>query len=320
MQSGLNLIQVPREMRNQILAYLHHEVTFDWKWRASGRRRFTFNVTIPRAPLLSLSLVCSRINIEYQESATLDHHMVIRWDGRTRKPSEGKAITISNSFDGAFKYAKTITMLMHESREGLPWRDIEKFFNLLQLHCPHLDSITIVSNSDGWETGHLRQEYLPSCTSITHPGRKDRAKVPDLLGGMFLKQYAHVLRVKTCSERLYGLAYFVSDASDPAAFLRYRVEIVAAHCYAKGNRTVRYASIDDVVVLCPHNDFSSAELARLSDHDKQTLAEHGGKTWGWEDWRGEDIRSASGSVHIERKEVPEEMNPHENEGFATWFD
>lgn len=169
----------------------------------------------------------------------------------------------------------------------------------------------IFSTSLDWPFSFLKIEQLPDCTTLPHPRREKSVKVPEVLSGMFLLQYAHCLHLRITYNGYTGAT----------VHLRPRIEILAIHSYVKEERNVQYAGLEDVIARCPPHELSITELATLlSDDDKAAIREYSEKTWAWEDWRGQDIRTASGQVHVELKEVAERKDVHEKEEFVMWFD
>ena len=216
--------------------------------------------------------------------------MIVHWDGRTEKPS-ARTITMPKGHEKCFKYARTITItLVEETYNGLTWPYVEMFSSLLQLHSPKLVSIKFFSQSSDLMFGDVKLEHLPICTSLPRPGREKRVKAPELLGGMFLIQYADCLRVNIFSSLTYGWKYyFYRWSSREPIYLYPWVEIVAIYHYVKEKGNVQYADLEDVIAPFPPHELSSEELVQSPDHDKETLREYAGKAWGWEDWQGEDI-------------------------------
>jgi hypothetical protein len=80
------LLNLPRELRNQIYEYLRHEVTLDWRWDCTRTRRIPFRVRVPNAPRLSVLLVCSRLHEEIlEEDFSKDMTVMLVWRGKRKK-------------------------------------------------------------------------------------------------------------------------------------------------------------------------------------------------------------------------------------------
>jgi hypothetical protein len=159
-----HLLTIPREIRDKIYGYLHHQIKTCWAWREIQSQPDCWDTAVlivHNAPLLDVLLTHSRLRDEYLESACFRvPSLTILYVPNDSYMSRGENQDISN---GILAQLRTATILFgFEFGTSGPshWVDIRKFTEVVASKAPKLSTLRIGMRYPGQEG--VPHEMLPA--------------------------------------------------------------------------------------------------------------------------------------------------------------
>ncbi|KAH7408733.1 hypothetical protein DE146DRAFT_647070 [Phaeosphaeria sp. MPI-PUGE-AT-0046c] len=290
--SEAHLLRIPREIRDRILYYVHHEVSFPWTFSTSRKRRLTFEVTIPYAPRLSVLLSCSRLCEEYMQQP-LNKSMVVHWVGSVKRRIRGKALEKHTKYKKACSRVENITLAISlGDEEGLMPRSddlkldchlTEKCINFFKPHISQLSSVIVISRKLAVE--HAWDRWRGNRVGTMRAEEASTGPVPDYLEGLQLVYFSRAL----CLYSLVETRTWDNEVKDSIYQLQVRY-------YASESHQIRHPTPEQMQVQFKSytiKDRHRSERRRLGKQDLEAINNVASRMWGWEELIGEDVYKSS---------------------------
>jgi hypothetical protein len=173
-----HLLTIPREIRNNIYTYLHHEAVLGWDWEngqnaCKGHILNQIAVRFGNAPCSSVIRAHSRLCDEYIKSApiqdlsaTIEVYPSIYAKANTDKDADvdARARRLASAFQNLRKITIFLTYIDASSRKYVPgaemWASIERLAGAIMSKAPRISSIRVAFNhNSGLELAHPEQQY-----------------------------------------------------------------------------------------------------------------------------------------------------------------
>jgi hypothetical protein len=315
-----HLLNLPRELRDGIYKYLVHEVSFEWKWKYSGKKTVHFKVRVQHAPMLSVLLVCSRMHEELKSLCFKNSDVVLIWNGTLLYKRAPTMPTVQKlKFRKAFDSVTDVKILMDGEFIDYRWDVVFKLMAVARQNVPHLISISIARKSC---VGHIYTHQLPYAEAAqpawsVHNSRKELDLLPDKISEFRLVQLSRVLGVgyehRNNYETATGAVRYYEEN------FRHSVVRYEVYVYAIGDKYVRRMGFEDVELLRLTDEYPEYFLKRLSTDEVRTIAQYSNRIWGWEELGEDEIAVSEAVIHVAKEDVAE-IEPTNNEGFALWFE
>lgn len=315
-----HILRIPREIRNQILSYVHHEVTFHWRRSRSRSRCLALDVTIPQAPRLSVLLTCSRLYEEYMEQRA-DKSMVIHWNGRVKRSGHGKGVEKELKYIKAFdrvenvKLVVDLTLLGEEGQAPtnesgrLECYLMDKLFDFFRTHLPRLAAVVVVSRKVA--ATDYSKPWQPNAWG--YPPRPEDAStgpVPDRLSGFQLVHFARSWCLYSNIEHRYRWQNQGKGTYNHVTDSMYQLQM---RCYASQSHKVRRPTPAQVQAQWKSYTITDekAQLPRrLEKHEMEAFDGPGCRMWDWEDFSEEEVYASKDVFRVDADENGYRRSPY----------
>jgi hypothetical protein len=286
-----HLLSLPRELRDQIYEYLRHEVSFNWKWKYSGRSRVQIHVKVPHAPRLSVLLVCSRMHQEMRSVHLAKSYMGLHWDGLCIKPRYAWSITKTPKYAKAFNTVMDVRLVIDNDVYNPPWTTTAKLVKVAKRHIPYLASITVSTKSC---MGHI---YV--LVPLANHRSIESQPAPDKIAGFHIMQLGRSLGVEYEQDPFFTRPPRSRVYYEPS--LRHRVNEFHIYLYIKGSHPVRLMTQKDVESLWPLREYPDKFLENLEAEDMQMIERFSTRMWGWEALKEDQLALSKGIVCVKEE-------------------
>ncbi|OAK97345.1 hypothetical protein IQ06DRAFT_296506 [Phaeosphaeriaceae sp. SRC1lsM3a] len=331
--SNAHLLQIPREIRDQILSYLEydHDVPFPWTWTKSRKRRTVFEITLPNAPRLSVLLTCSRLYEEYMQQS-VNKSMVVRWDGGVKRRVRGKALEKHPEYKKAFSRVENITFVIDlGGEEGrIPWLENRKLdhhllamcIEFFKSHTSRLSSVIVISRKcavqDAWHP------WQPNVVGTMRPGQTSTGRITDTLGGLQLVRLGRAMCLYSNIDDRYWRR---SSAS-----VRNSIYQLQMRYYASDSHTILHPAPEQAqaqfksYTIETKSKSVGGKRKPLERHEILAIDEVACRMWGWEELRGEDVYKSKEVLRVvpavdnEPPDVVSRADQEDGEGSDHYFD
>jgi hypothetical protein len=319
-QSDAYLLRIPREIRNQILSYVHHEVTFPWKWSRSRSRQLALDVTIPYAPQPSVLLTCSRLYEEYMQQRA-DKSMMIRWSGGVKRSHYRKRDVNELKYIQAFGRVENFELVIDLTRlrkEGeAPWSTgnrlecflMDELFDFFKPHLPRLASIVVFSRMVA--AVDASEPWQPRPFGPPRPEEASTGPVPDRLGGLQLVHFARALCLYSNIDHRYWREWRTgrvewNHVKDSIYQLQVRYYASESHKILQPTRAQVQAHWKSYTIT----DEQAKQPRRLEKHQMEAFDEPECRMWDWEDFSGGGVYASKDVFRADADEKGHRRYPY----------
>jgi hypothetical protein len=290
-----HLLSLPREIRDEIYSYLHHELELESPLYTAGVNEYIVTkIRILNAPFLGVLLAHSRLRDEYQK-ADCFLHLTATFQANYNPTPLGPRSTNART-RAALSNTKHVTITMCASERSETHRWSAKIIDTLTNISPDLRSLCVVM----WDLhGYFEQQDLDAVLHGPPTSTKpDRLAIPPaVFKGLQLVKLARGLH--TGLHTLYTAidVRFTQHA-------QYRVDHVAVHLYAIGGSAKHSKCQEDVASALNMRPYHEAAFKQLWEETRVGMVARSKKIMAWQEWTPETAAVLHRSPRTMAKEPP----------------
>lgn len=321
MAPSAHLLQLPRELRDQIYGYLHHDTSFPCVYRVGRKRTFWIRhvlveMRVHNAPAANLLLVCSQTFYEHSEPNDrypvsifmdwFDRRWIEREGRHEQRPQHGQ--------HGAFKHSKQLTLLL---KRGIisggdsikaDWDVMTRFIKSVLHKSVNMTSVRIVIR-EGW--GRMKSHAQPSLATPGYPYRNPRWLLPapsNDISDLPLLQIGQGFHTE-----------FSNCAVHYKPTMFHSQSLVGVYLYGYVGRKHQWWSPENIVDCFLPRLYPQHVLDTVAPDERDALARLPDSIRGWIDRRGEDVKNWDGFIH-DRASIVRQRKTRIEKGFASWLE